>query len=976
MPDPSTSRIAAPKLDKAALDAKPLPSPPTAQMMKASPLRQNRTLIDASEKPLRRSPPGKPQEEAELWPVLYPNRPTTPGTLRQMTPERDGVLATTDSVYQPNERYPPAERYPRLPSTGTYESTFDVERKSGSKTATGHHIQRKQVSSPNLRKASKNAKNVPNQEKGRQSATPLDNTVTQTGKPDGPRLETERPDSRALLDNANVDIISDQKPAVNTKSSNEPRQTRTSSLRARMSAGTATNENVKPYGNNKALGLAEPTVATEPLATEKDIKRRSTPKPPGSFPIGRKLSRDSLRGKKPAQFVAGSRRPSSRGSLRSDSRASSTAVQARSSEKVISDGTAPLTVASLGQSFDTVNNVENKGPEIAARKSSIPVFSHTVSNVVTHAEKKVVPGESKSSDVNVTETIASAHDEFSIFEDNIDSRPIASLDAIEESPHQGYHVRRLSVLSPEHGPTLKISPSADRIIMGTGSDKENDEPKKSKNKSRILAHDIGSSSKDKLVNLVKTKHSKHTRPLSSHGLLQSTRRGTVDSEARSKKVRSADITPSPSLKYSSTLSSKTPKTSRKNTDTSNEDPFFDAQTSIDNRISRLSVPDRRTNSSTKATVEEPAWVAPVQDHLSLTADSDAILQPLDVQSMLTHEEIPTDSVTADILSMMNQEDEMEGVSLEATRPQASTASNAVELPTDDTLANKSSIKLTEETPTTPEHSNTAAGSSHSGSLPPRSSSRTTHPDFISNKHSPTSPLGNKELVPKEFIDRQNCLGSLRGHGTAQVDFAHPASNRNSTRNSVACESNASHGSISKGVLSNIKGLFHKRSSDEPVKSGRKHKQQKASITSNGSPFPSISEVHPAHRPVLSSARHTNANGLTPKSSMPSLGAHAMLTPPFNSPVPSELATTTNMAMQILESARKERSSPKKERLLELGKILVDALTQARDAERALEEAKQAARKAEVSYELCKRSVSQVSKVVEQWREELKRDASR
>ena len=937
--------------------------------MKASPLRQNRTLIDASEKPLRRSPPGKPQEEAELWPVLYPNRPTTPGTLRQMTPERDGVLATTDSVYQP------AERYPRLPSTGTYESTLEVERKPGSKTATGHHIQRKQVSSPNLRKGSKNARNVPSsQEKGRRSATPLDNTVKQTGKPGSPRLETERPDSRGLLDNACVDIVSDQKPAVNTKPSNEPRQTRTSSLRARMSAGTAIDENVNPNGNNKALGLAEPTVATEPLATEKDIKRRSTPKPPGSFPIGRKLSRDSLRGKKPAQFVAGSRRPSSRGSLRSDSRASSTAVQPRSSEKVVSDGTAPLMVASLGQSFDTVNNVENKGPEIAPRKSSIPVFSHTVSNVVTHADKKVVPGESKPSDV--TDAIASAHDEFSIFEDNIESRPVASLDAIEESPHQGYHVRRLSVLSPEHGPTLKISPSADRIIMGTGSDKENDEPKKSKNKSRILAPDLGSSSKDKLANLVKTKHPKHTRPLSSHGLLQSTRRGTVDSEARSKKVRSAEITPSPSLKYPSTLSSRTPKTSRKNTDTSNEDPFFDAQTSIDNRISRLSVPDHRTHSSATATAEEPAWVAPVQDHLSLTADSDAILQPLDVQSMLTHEEIPTDSVTADILSMMNQEDEMQGVSLEVTQPQASTASNAVGLPADDTLANKASINLAEVTPTTPEHSNTAAGSSHSGSLPPRSSSRTTHPDFISNKHSPTSPLGNKELVPKEFIDRQNRLGSLRGHATAQVDFAHPASNRNSTRNSVACESNASHGSISKGVLSNIKGLFHKRSSDEPVKSGRKHKQQKASITSNGSPFPPISELHPAHRPVLSSARHTNANGLTPKSSMPSLGSHAILTPPFNSPVPSELATTTTMAMQILELARKERSSPKKERLLELGKILVDALTQARDAERALEEAKQAARKAEISYELCKRSVSQVSKVVEQWRDELKRDASR
>ena len=929
--------------------------------MKAGPLKQNRTLIDASEKPLRRSPCGKPQEEAEVWPVLYPNRPTTPGTLRQMTPERDGVLATADSIYQPGERYP------RLPSQGTYESTLDIGHKPSPKTATSLHIQRKQVSSPNLRKASKDPKNVSDQEKGVHGATPLNITIKQTGKPDSPRLEAKRPDSTTLVNNAYADTASDQKPVANTKPSKEPRQTKTSSLRARMSAGTATNENLKPNGNNKVLGFTDFSAATEPLATEKDIKRRSTPKPPGAFPIGRKLSRDSLRGKKPAQFVAGSRRPSSRGSLRSDSRASSTAAQPRPLEKINSDSTTPLVLASLGQSLDTVNHVENKGPEIAPRKSSIPVSSDTGSNVVTHTNKLTI-GASKSSDI--TDATASAHDGFTIFEDSIESLPIAPLDAIEESPNQGYHVRRLSVISPELGPTLKISPSADRIIMGTGSDKENDEPKKCKTKSRVSVPDVGSSTKDRLANLAKTKHPKQTRPLSSHALLQSTsRRGTVDSEARSKKVRSAEITPSPSV---STLSGSAPKTSR-NTDTSHDDPFFDAQSSIDKRITRLGAQNHRINSSANITaVEDHAWVTPVQDHLSLTADSDAMLHPSDVQSMLAHEENPTDSVTAEILSMMNQEDEIQGDGLNVTQPQPTIGNAPVELPADDTITSKAS----EAIPSTPEYSNAAAGSSHSGSLPPRSSSRTTHPDFISTKHSPASPLGSSEHVSKEFTDRQNRLGSLRGHATAQVDFAHPASNRNSVRNSLARESNVSQGSISKGVLSNIKGLFHKRSSDDPLKSGKKHKQQKASITSNGSPFPSISEVHPAHRPTLSSARHTNANGLTPKSSMPSLGTNAILTPPFNSPVPSELATTTNMAMEILESARKERSSPRKERLLELGKILVDALTQARDAERALEEAKQAARKAEVSYELCKRSVTEVKRVVEQWREELKRDASR
>lgn len=71
-------------------------------------------------------------------------------------------------------------------------------------------------------------------------------------------------------------------------------------------------------------------------------------------------------------------------------------------------------------------------------------------------------------------------------------------------------------------------------------------------------------------------------------------------------------------------------------------------------------------------------------------------------------------------------------------------------------------------------------------------------------------------------------------------------------------------------------------------------------------------------------------------------------------------------MQLLESARNERSSPKKERLLEMGKIMVDAITQARDAERAMEEAKQAARKAEVSAMACRKTLGEVERVVKAW----------
>ena len=224
----------------------------------------------------------------------------------------------------------------------------------------------------------------------------------------------------------------------------------------------------------------------------------------------------------------------------------------------------------------------------------------------------------------------------------------ASLDAIEESPYHGYHTRRLSALSPEHGPTLKISPSADRIIMGTGSDKENETPKQ-KCKRRVLATiDVGSSSRKCVTK---------ARPSSSLGLPESaSRHGLLDSEARAKKVKSAEI--DPSFKRLSYLD-KVPKSSRKDTDASaNDDPFFDAQSSIDKRISHLTDSQYDpSNVDAARSSQDLEWVPPVKKHLSLTADSDALLHPSEVQSIITQEENPTDSVTADILSMMNHDDE-------------------------------------------------------------------------------------------------------------------------------------------------------------------------------------------------------------------------------------------------------------------------------------------------------------------------------
>lgn len=707
-----------------------------------------------------------------------------------------------------------------------------------------------------------------------------------------------------------------------------------------------------------------------------------TPAPPGSYPIAHKASKDSLRGSRraaPAQFIAGSRRPPSRGSLRSESRTSSHSA-------MIQQPTRPAPgVPSLNDSTSVQRRVssESAGSEAVLRKSSIPLFRSTVSNIVTHAESKLGPTEHYGPQ-DVADGDKLAVGDFGIFEDKQDTPEAQAaavnsstfdggpnnhgiLAAIEESPHPKYKLKRLSVTSPEHGPTLRISPSADRIIMGSGSNKENSpilKTKRSRELNRVfpatnLRYQPGKGKGPSRPSNQRT-NIKGSRPSSSQGIpLSASRTSLMDPDSRAKKVKSADLGSTLAASHLQRLSgTETARSSRNNTSTStSEDPFFDAQSTFDKRASRLTY---RTEVSKDSLLqlydglpESTSWVEPVQKHLGLTADSDALLQPADVQSVLTHEgTIHEPEATKEDISAPVKEDVII----------SRRSSDAPEI---------TPPKATEPKPVRPEH---ATADNKSGSLPPRSSSRAAHPNFIGNK-SPISPLGNKENVPEEFTVRQNRLGSVHGHATSQIDMSNPASKRNSVRNSTANESQKSNNSISKGMLSKVSGLFHKRSSDDSIlKSGKK--KQKVSINGNGSPFPSISEVHPVHRPTLASMRRAaHTNDKAARSPLPDFSNPGLATPLFASPIPTEVATTTTLAMDILEAARNERSSPRKERLLELGKIMVDALTRARDAERAMEEAKQAARKAEVAYALCKKTCGDVTKLVQEWRDEIKSGGS-
>ena len=990
---------------------KPLPNPPSGQACNPDDLLESKTLIDASDKPLRRrSPPGMAVDE-EDWPVLYPKQPTSPGTLQQMMRETGSQLTKQTALGQ-------EERYPVLGNT--LPQVSDEEQLPISRYSAMNKISRKEISSSDLGRSSSGNKDTSTG--NAHIDDPFKDGVYDSGPvvpAKSPRIGSNSPS------NLSAGAAAVEKLAQESRSTIEPRQTRTSSLRARLSAGQLVKD-----GQNKVVGFTDFTATPNPgvsatrrnsLRARKEAQAHRALTPPN--PLGTNLSSDSDGGNRaqasrsitppakpvphslrtipskesiggnraPAQFVAGSRRPthprrpSSRGSLRNDAREPTPPLPAASSSQRASSRPAPAVPASRNKDIrhGKPSQKAHHNAPASPRKSLIPVPRQSMSDM---PEQPVENDQAEVSDPNkiaVNGMKREPRDEFAIFEGqssldmvrNLDQRlseisldtatdfsqtysagqPTQALvdnygahvlEAIEESPQHAYQLKRLSTASPEFGPTLKISPSAERFIMGPDTKKEKN---------------LLNSKKSKEFDRTTNKNDQQDRPSSSQGLSRlSSRVGLLDTKVREKKVKSADLGKmSPAIDHPLKGSHKlTPRLNHESTDvsykgssnrTSLNEPFFDARSQLQASPEKGSEdPSQEPNAA-----EEESQIPPLAEGTGVSSDK----IPAPIEFLPTGSHIESNVQTNFKLSDGENFNE-------------NTVTVAKDFPTEpiDKDDNSSVIRL----PSTPEQRSSKA-TVDSGSHPPRSSSRLAHLDFTTGKNSPVSPLSADKGPPtppkdkpEDYARRQNNLGSLRGHGTSQIDLSNQASKRDST----ARESNKSHASASKGGLSMFRGLFHKRSSEnEPLKSASKKSQSKPTAKSNttGSPFPAISDVHPIHRPTLASLARSTASTPRPATAATATRPGTPATPSPFSPLPSETSSSTHLAMELLELSRKERSSPKKEKLLQLGSVMVEGITQARNAEKAMEEAKQAARRAEVAYALCKRSLKEVTMFVEGWK---------
>lgn len=938
---------------------KPLPSPPIVQVILEEPIEPSATLIDAKDKPLRQSPRAAGEEPKE-WPVLTPDQPQNPGTLQQLMQE-SGTELRRQSTIAPKERYPKLGDITKKIS----EEQLPVSRYSSKSAASASVNSATTVANGPMLPSSETQPTRNASDKSSGLAAPSD-------------LQLQNDPTSTSPSKLSASAAAVEKSTMEARRLSDPRQARTSSLRARLSAGQIVKD-----GQSKVVGFTDFTSQLVPLskpAQEHSYRvRKEAQKPPcqdfaiksdTNVPVvtGSALNAPALGHRAPAQFVAGSRRPvqprrpGSRNGIRSDAH--------------------PPAFTSLGRPISSraqntaPSSVHTQGPyplwqrDAQSRKSSIPIPSHIKVN------SKGAPTLRRSEHSNRSDSSTTAkkvpRNEFTIYQDDSvlslvnrkskspaghaqltssDEGDKSGSNSSPESSPERYKTKRLSKKTLEYGPTLKISSSAERYIMGNNSDKENVPLIKSKVETDDKMFVSGQKINGFITSTIKKSRSRH---LSSHSLLQSvSQKNMLSSSMMDKKTRSVDLSAvlSPRRKAS-------PTPSRHNTDASTKasstnDPFFDAQEHLCQSENSKAL----ISAGFGTVVDEDPWISPmaVQPDKRLNVGSNADIPTVDGPEKFMNKEMDV----SDLL-----------ITHAAHTPDV----GMVHIADGNTKKQIASPKESTKTPVPKTRPSPASYTEH----PPRSSSRVHHVDFTNARppkpHSTTREV--PQTPPKDFGQRQNNLGSHQGLASSQIDIRKSASKRGS----FAHESSRSHHSVSKTVLSNFRGFFSKHPSKETLKSQKarassqnNNKNRKFAINGTGSPFPLSTDARTPHRPDTVSQSHlatplasTSDPNVAAPGDIEAKGAPATVpeTPSIVSPTPTEVSMTTNLAMQILDSARNEQSSPRKEHLLELGKVMVDAITQARDAEKAMVEATQAARRAEVANALCQGSLKDVTRIVE------------
>ncbi|KAI9817112.1 MAG: hypothetical protein M1827_001224 [Pycnora praestabilis] len=981
---------------------KPLPRPPIAYIMTKSPIKQSRSLLDASEQPLWRSPPDEFQKEEE-WPVLFPEKPTTPGTLREMTrSDSTNLLVKVFSGKEDTKRFSFNENSAKMDVAST-------ENGIASAPVNGNSPNHATVN-PEGRIQCKPVEAFGQPPKELQMDVNLAVPVIAGTKSPSRKGRTNDPTS---LNIEHFNQASDMSPSAaaiekseadSTTNFSHRRQTRTSSLRTRISAGSLVTEGQGT--TTKVLGFTDFTVLNEDMGTTHHRNSRGpsrSPTPYRSPTVPRRMTSgrqaDHTRGGRgPAKIIAGGRRPEMYypGARSPHKDVREVSLDARGCPPT----RPPPVIASMkprGEAQLVAVRGLPKG-EIAhpeTRRCSISTFHHAVSGLTggteSEASQAVLDEPSPEAKQPVSKDFAIYQDHISA-ETDIDSdtdslnksgvsnEPKAT--SVRASPQDGYRTKRLSLISPGHGAILKISADADKVIIGPSenSDKENQvghrKVKKGKDLRRaVVTNELRKASEDIHERRVANK-TLVVRPRSSSGdLFSALPRKAEAVQVRNHRATSTDVA---SLVSKADSTEKLPKGIITK---SSEDPFVSSP-----RTSQERSDSNKNPSSSDLSMEQGPFVlvnGPCSNEKAMLSSNtgDAGQTSFNQKNGIMTALLPIvmqDSITANSYIKVPGG---RGAHIFSTASGTSDPSGGKEK---DLAVSQTSSKARE-----PAHGKKSPADPKATPNNPffldNGSTEFSHPPRVSSRLPPTdnNVLFRRTLssdFAKDFTETQNKLDSAIGIKPSQIDSIFKETrhvNVNRTPKEHDPAKRMSQGSFSKAKhsMANLVGLFHKRSSDQKAKKDSvaksTKKPKKVSVTATGSPYPTLNGNWSAYGPTQAS----QGRSATPAEKRALLAEpQVSLDSPFLTlPERNEISYSTSMAVAVLQAAREESQSPKKERLLAIGKVMVDVITNARETEKSMEHAKQAANKAEVSYMMAKKSVMDVTRMVQEWREAADRE---
>ncbi|KAH0542965.1 hypothetical protein FGG08_002653 [Glutinoglossum americanum] len=1025
------------ELSKALPTEKALPSPPVAQILTAETPVVRRGLLDASDLPLRRSPPDKAGDpnETEDWPVLLPRNAAGAAMIQQFAQEDDsGPDSPCAGVKLNGDQWPEkvtrsADSLP--PHASTAMGSRNVDRKAAAGSA-AVRVQRKPVprathqtikhikdplrdmtpGATTIKKPNGGTARLDNCGRARRSSLripiPVGSLSTDLGaKVVGPtgfaagRLVDLKPLSGV---SGNIDRPTSRARTMD-KLSRLPTKSAGTHHYPAINAGAqvirAVSQSPSP---NHIVGqgrLKDGTITRTMRATSENMDGQQKENMVRKDAVGARgdlgddMASHDRREPKVGDFVDACDKPSTL-SLDVSTRASVVDGQPRQLAKHIDP-----------DAYDSKLHEKKPAASRASlssgqRPSSIPTFRKATSPLSPSLERETEA-------ISFKKHARTARNSFSIFEDeqiagdaDVDTDDVVSLGgvAVADTEAPTVQVARTSQISrglgrkvktpsknlPQLGPVLRISPAADTIIMGQ-SGKENRSPNSGQVspalRRAVVMNELRKSSKhlDKYFAKEPGKQSATTdRKASSEKPLSRPKSAGCDlkqicsfATARGQKSWSMDAA-TLILKKGKTPVGEAVVTGL---GSRHDDPFTEFQQELMRKNRGLAEPQARVHlqdnhedskhtlgtsgidsgkpAETIGRIEPQTKAAGVDaSALSSRGKNPTTAPRAALRPRAPHAHIDGSSGMTSVRNALPA-----GVKLSGNRPKGNR------------VAHRPQPMPLQHTP--------ASVSSSNSIRPPRTSSRVAVPDYTT-RSSPVAGITNKSSIspqppPKDFVEVQNRLGSSRGIGSTPLVISAPGTFAPPMRTKAADGKRSSDASkISQTpstkilAMTKIRGLFRKNISPIDKKSTLK-KGKKFMVTDEGSPLVSpVSDSATAGKQEPKLRQDAGSSGPNPHARPADLVSASFPTPGPTPARPSEIAETNALAMSLLNSARHEPDSPKKERLLALGKAMVDSITNARDAEKAMEEAKMAATNAEMFYMMAKRSVLDVTNMVREWKE--------